>query len=418
MKYIQELIDYVNENIYEIEVPGHKLFNSFNISESKIKKDFRATQGETLLNYLIRKKVELAAKLKSENSDLTLQDLLTKINYNYTERSFRNHIKKFLPGTNGCSMFDGEPIDEKELKSGLSIFGPYYYQNQNVLEEILIRLILLIDEPEIEKDTPDCFIIKHNVKDTIFQFNYLFSLEELHMHEVFLDISDLTLDYFLIIQQEINKNEASILNNLTPYFSLIYNLNNRLEDQLGFSLLKAIENWDNYVKSVQTIRFGEEFYNLEVDLSSHPNIKINPDSAFIQKTNKIKENLKNDLAKSCKNAIYEKFGITYDRINQYIKHVEKDNYTQMAEFLRQENLSNKTLLEFLVNLTEFPLLENLYLHDYSPEVDDDILEVLAGHKKEKIITTLIEFKKKRDLLTDEEFEEYDINDCLRDIIPI
>ena len=285
MEYIEEIIYYIDENIMNIEVPEYEESLQYNVSHSKLTKDFKKATGYTLREYLIVRKVKLLKKMMQRDEEVSISDLIVKANYNYTERSFRNHLKKYISN-------NVEPDDYRFH------FDNYLY-NRSIFSEVLIRLILFLGVAKPEINGTNC-IIKQNVEDTIFQFNNLLSIETMHLYKIFLDLSDLSLSFEHVgIMRKFDDVHSYLPNAINIYYNHLHTLNEKIKDNLGLSLIESIYDWENNIKSIgkTSLTIGNDelsYYNLEL-VNISKKLKINRDSKFILETNHLIEHIKDSL---------------------------------------------------------------------------------------------------------------------------
>lgn len=409
MEYLINLKQYINENLKSIPVPEHQLDKQVDFSNSKLEKDFKKQEGLTLRKYLIRLKIELAIRLKQENNSLRNIELMADINYNYSERAFRNHLKQY-----GLDFFENKELLEFCLLS----------QNKEIFLEIFIRFILYNNLAEVETDDGR-LIIKHNVKDNyVFQFaSFFVPLESTHTYFIYLDIDKMKLSYSMFIQRLINMDEEDdeqcyIPNHITPYFNLLYNIEKAFESQINYKLTDCIKEWDKYatVKSSMSFIFSSHnFFNLEVNASNSV-IKMNKNTYFIDTTNSIIDYLKTKLFNEFEEKFNSVFCFSLSEIKQYLKFVKEDSYIKMKGFITKFNRLKIKEIDFIVQVTSYPYLSDIDIYNYCYYVEDiSILKALKKLTKTDLADLLIKFNINYNNI-DEFDDETTIEELLTDLL--
>jgi AraC-like DNA-binding protein len=233
MDLIQKVIEYIEENIHDIEFPDHKLHSKLGISDSKLQKDFKKAKRITLRQFLIEGKMRLALEQKND-SDLTNEEIMIKINYHLTERSFRNHLKEF------------ERPRKSQESFGLS---PNHFRNNSAFAEIYLRLALFLDQVKVDKNEikANSINIHHNVKDKIFNIGIPLPMEDSHNYCLFLNPISMEMDFmFFPALGEMGYSLKSI----EPHISYLDKLERYLRDQLPFSITNAVVDFQRFEKNI------------------------------------------------------------------------------------------------------------------------------------------------------------------------
>lgn len=395
MEYLKKLKHYINDNLERIPIPRHQLHKKFNISESKLEKDFRKHEGITLRNYLIRLKVNLALKLKQENPLIKNIDMMADINYNYVEKSFRNHLKQF-----GKESFDNNNLFDFFLHS----------KNREVFLEIFVRLILFNEFAEVEIDNNSA-IIKHNVKDSIFQFTqFILPIESTHTYFINLDVDTMELNYMIIIQRLINldeedKNTAYVPNHISPYFNLLYNIEKKVESYIDYKFTDCIKDWDKYASLQKhvSMSFSEyNYYELDVNVEKRI-IELNRLAPFIKGTNYIIDDLKNKLLSEFEKVFNNNFIFNLSNFRNYLKYVKEGNYEKMKSFLNSFNCLDIKNIDLLIHATCHPYLNDLEINEYHFYIEEiSILKKLSELNNKELTDLFIKFR-----ITYNSLDEYD-----------
>jgi len=403
MEHIKKLISWIDSHILEISLPEHELHKVINLSKSKLEKDFERCMNEKILGYILAKKIKAMIDLKQKNPNMTNFDLMIKANYNYSERTLRNHLKKYKPQINDSSMDD---------------FDYNFFRNVSVFSEILVRFILFNKISKLKFEGYSAFITL-NVKDTILQFDGLFPIEDKHFYRIFLNINDLSLSFMhLEIQRRGDKKYLYSPKKLSQYFSYLYNINEKIKKHINYSLLKTIINWDEYIKSMMSVSFITSSYILELhDMKSMPPLKINKKSKFIQATDSLVNDMKQNLLNRYKRRFLKLFGVSYETLVQYRHFTEKNDYNGMENILLNINtLKNCNVIDLFLQLTRCPYLDDFLIDGINSEFGEDITSILYKCSRNMLIYCIIEYRKQIESLSEEEYEDFDFNEWLSQLI--
>ncbi len=393
MKYLEKLKRYVNDNLREIPIPGHQLYRKFNVSQSKLEKDFKKQEGITLRNYLIKLKIELARRLKQEDHSIKNIKLMADINYNYTEKSFRNHLKFY-----GEEIFEDEEVSEFLLTE----------QNKEVFLEIFIRFILLNKLAEVEMES-GTLIINHNVENSIFQFHpVILPTEAEHIYRIFFNVETMGLSYFIFMKKQFDLDENSVYvpKQITPYFNMLYNIEKACEEQhINCKLTDCIKDWDKYVRKCSSITVADyKRYYLEVDTNKDI-IKMDRNTLFIEATDKIIDNLKTSLYNDFARVFNNKFGIVLSEFRDYLECVKADNYEGMKYFITGFNDLDAPKIDLLISTISCQYLGDLDIYDYCYYVEESsILESLNRLSKNDLADLLIKLRVAYNNLDEDDYE--------------
>lgn len=385
MEYLEKLKQYVNDNLTEIPVPGFQLHKKFNVSESKLEKDFKKLEGVTPRIYLVKLKIKRAIKLKQNNPSARNIELMADINYNYGERAFRNNLKKY-----GKEIFEDGGISEFMMLS----------KNEEVFLEIFTRLILVNEFAEAEMDNGN-LVIKHDVKNSIFQFaQHIIPLESTHTYFIYLDMDTMKLSYRIFIQRLINLEEedeeiAYIPNHITPYFNMLYNVDRVFENHVNYKLTDCIKEWDKYAtvnRCVGTSFSNYEYCELEVD-TSNSLIKINRDAFFIKGTDEIVEGLRTRLYNEFEEVFNSNFGFILSEFKDYLGYVKEEDFEGMRYFITSFNDLDIKNIDLIIQVTCYPYLSDLDIYDYSYFIEEvSILERLSKLSENNLADILVKFR--------------------------
>ncbi|MCZ2661600.1 hypothetical protein [Bacteroides fragilis] len=403
MEHIKKIINWIDSHILEISLPEHELHKVFNLSKSKLEKDFKRCMNEKILRYILAKKIKAMINLKQENPNMTNIDLMVKANYNYSERTLRNHFKQYKLKNNNSFIDD---------------FDYNFFHNVSIFTEILVRFILFnkISKSKIEGYS---VLITQNVKDTIFQFGSLFPIEDKHFYRAFLNIDDLSLSFMhLEIQKRGDEKYLYSPKKLSQYFSYLYTINEKLKKYINYSLLKTIKNWDEYIKSMMSVSFISSSYVLELhEMKSMPPLEINKKSKFIQATDSLMNDIKQNLLNRYKRTFLKLYGISYETLVQYRHFAEKNNYNGMENILLNINtLENSNVINLFLQITKCPYLDDSLIDGIESVFGADITPTLYKCSRNMLIYYIVEYRKQIEKLSEDEYEDFDFNKWLLQLI--
>lgn len=403
MEHIKKNINWIDSHILEISLPEHELHKVFNLSKSKLEKDFKRCMNEKILRYILAKKIKAMINLKQENPNMTNIDLMVKANYNYSERTLRNHFKQYKLKNNNSFIDD---------------FDYNFFHNVSIFTEILVRFILFnkISKSKIEGYS---VLITQNVKDTIFQFGSLFPIEDKHFYRAFLNIDDLSLSFMhLEIQKRGDEKYLYSPKKLSQYFSYLYTINEKLKKYINYSLLKTIKNWDEYIKSMMSVSFISSSYVLELhEMKSMPPLEINKKSKFIQATDSLMNDIKQNLLNRYKRTFLKLYGISYETLVQYRHFAEKNNYNGMENILLNINtLENSNVINLFLQITKCPYLDDSLIDGIESVFGADITPTLYKCSRNMLIYYIVEYRKQIEKLSEDEYEDFDFNKWLLQLI--
>lgn len=403
MEHIKKIINWIDSHILEISLPEHELHKVFNLSKSKLEKDFKRCMNEKILRYILAKKIKAMINLKQENPNMTNIDLMVKANYNYSERTLRNHFKQYKLKNNNSFIDD---------------FDYNFFHNVSIFTEILVRFILFnkISKSKIEGYS---VLITQNVKDTIFQFGSLFPIEDKHFYRAFLNIDDLSLSFMhLEIQKRGDEKYLYSPKKLSQYFSYLYTINEKLKKYINYSLLKTIKNWDEYIKSMMSVSFISSSYVLELhEMKFMPPLEINKKSKFIQATDSLMNDIKQNLLNRYKRTFLKLYGISYETLVQYRHFAEKNNYNGMENILLNINtLENSNVINLFLQITKCPYLDDSLIDGIESVFGADITPTLYKCSRNMLIYYIVEYRKQIEKLSEDEYEDFDFNKWLLQLI--
>lgn len=397
MEHIKKLIGWIEKHILEIPLPEHELHKVINISSSKLEKDFKKYTGIKLREYLLQRKIKSMMELKRRSLEMNHLDIMCKAHYHYSERTFRNHLKKYGKEKNASSFND---LEEN------------FFHNASVFTEVLVRFILFnrLAKPKWKEGH---ISITHKVKNTIFQFNNLLPIESYHFYQIYLRLPTLSLSFTdLAIQRSTHPLYLYSPRKLSQYFSYLYTLNKQLEKHLNYSLWKAIKKGSEYVDDIKKISFETDSYWIELkDMHALPPLEINKRSRFIQATNSLISDIKEKLLASYRKRFLKLFGVSLESLMQYATYVRKADYRGMKNVLTKVSTwGDNKVVDLFFELTDCPVLDEYLVYGMGSKFDGVTAAELYNCSKEKCIFYMIEYKKAREKMTEESYEDFDFDE--------
>lgn len=399
MENIKELKSWIDANIKSIGLEKYEtsITKQVGYCYSTWNHEFRNLTGRTLRNYLISEKMKICWDYKLQNRNCSNDELMSMVDYDLTEKSFRNHMKKYKPKCNS------------ELVC--------LFHNTSVLSEILVRLVLYLDlaEPQIKEHS---FFIDHNVQDTIYQINIVSSTERVHSYTGYINLEDLSLSFDgpLVEDSADVEGVGRFYHGMYVYTQYLERISREFKKQFGLSLTKSIKNWDDFYKT--------EFNNfllhtlLGADFrQDRMLIEIDRKSDFILTTDKKLNGIKEMMISQCKDKLEKMYGVTYDTMLNYVHAVEKPGYLNMKRVLETiDHLHDEKVIKLFFELTECPYLDEFLFSGWESDLDDEAVYKLLQCSREQIIRFFIDLKKEIKQYTDEEYSEEGINDWCRNMM--
>lgn len=401
MENIKELRNWIDVNIKSIGLKEYEMFITKQVGHcySTWNNEFRDFTGLTLRSYLISEKMKICWDYKLRNRNCSNDELMSMVNYDLTEKSFRNHMNK------NRSECDSEAV--------------YLFHNTSVLSEVLVRLVLYLDlaEPQIKEYS---FSIDHNVQGTIYQINIVSSTEKVHSYNAYINLEDLSLSFGGPLVEDSSDIEGvgRFYYGMCVYTQYLDRISRVIKKQFGLSLTKSIKNWDDFYKA--------EFKNFLLHALLGANakqdrmlIEINRKSDFILITDKKLNSIKEVTINRCKDKLENMYGVTYDTMLNYVHAAKKPGYLNMKRVLETvDNLQDEKAIKLFFELTECPYLDDFLFSELESDLDNEAIYKLAQRSKEQIIRFLISFKKEIKQYTDEdeEYGEEEIHDWCRNMM--
>lgn len=291
------------------------------------------------------------------------------------------------------------------------IFEEGLFQNKDILDEILLRLMLLLDLGTKKKENLNNMSIVVDVRDTIFPFSDLLNPEAFHVYDVSHNLNRNALSFQLQIIENDELTVARYLNSVKPYFSLIYSWDTKCSKLIKCEIKDSIFGWKDYFKSAFSISCYPYRYVANIDLSVKPIVELNRDSAFIKLTDPLIRELEIDLREDVNKKFIKQFGIEYDEILAFKEIALKSNITEISNFLGTNFPDNLFKLDLVLSILDFPDLEVVDLEKYALHFNKKLLVKLLKLGKEEMLTVIAKFKEMVDNIEDFDLD-YDPNKLL------
>ena len=182
--------------------------------------------------------------------------------------------------------------------------------------------------------------------------------------------------------------------------------------------MKTIKNWDEYIESMMNVSFITSSYILKLhDMKSMPPLKINKKSKFIQATDLLVNDMKQNLLNRYKRRFLKLFGVSYETLVQYRHFTEKNDYNGMENILLNINtLKNCNVIDLFLQLTRCPYLDDFLIDGINSEFGEDVTSILYKCSRDMLIYYIIEYRKQIESLSEEEYEDFDFNEWLLQLI--
>ncbi|WP_455593097.1 hypothetical protein [Bacteroides sp.] len=402
METTEELKDWIDVNIKSIGIKGYEDFftKKTGYCPSKWKNDFKELAGMTLRDYLIKEKMKICWNYKMKKQDCSNIELMSLVNYDLTMRSFYNHMRGY---------------EEKYLDRHTdNDIDATLFHNTAVFSEILVRLGLYLDlaKPEIEDNF---FLIEHNVENTAYQIDNISCAETKHCYKAFIDLDDLSLSFMgpWVQNSSDDEGKARFYQGMGIYAYYIDRINRQFQQQTGLSLTESIKGWDDFYED--NLKSLNSFFQSVLNINSNQNsviwLGINRRAKFILATDAVINEIKAVMFDRCKRKLIEKYGITYDTMQNYVQAVGKLSYLKMKHVLETvDTLNDERAIKLFIELTQCPCLGDFLWIDRSSDLDDEYIEKLSHRSQSEIINFLIDFKKELERYDDDEYYMEEIND--------
>jgi len=286
-----------------------------------------------------------------------------------------------------------------------------FYTSKRTFEEVLIRLVLLLDLGQIKIEGTKIISITLDVSDTIFSFSDFFDPEVYHKYMIYYNVDYRSISFHTDLIEDRSFRICRIMNEIKPYFDLIYRLHKEFTEKIGFSVKDSIKGWDDYFTGAWAFDSAPAFYFTNIDISKKTKIEINTDSKFIIKTNELIEDLIIKLSESVNERFFELFGIEFNQILELKDSVKVLNLEKMKNLINLFFPTNIIRLDLLLRIVDCPTLDDIDPDEYDFFFDKKILNRLLNFKHENLISIIIEYKKLSDKFKDLE-DEYDNNELL------
>lgn len=297
------------------------------------------------------------------------------------------------------------------------IFEQGLFQNKETLDEILLRLMLLLELGEKKIVGTNKISITVDVRDTIFPFTDLLKPEAFHVFYLSLNLNRNALSCHLQIIENEELTVARSLNSVKPYFSLIYSWDNKCSKLIKCEIRDSIIGWKDYFKSAFSISCCPDRYVTNINLSVKPIIELNRNTVFIKRSDLFLEELESELREDVNKSFMRQFGIQYDQILPFIDIIKKNNPSEIRNFLEANFPDNLLKLDLILCIIDFPDLEFVDLEEYEMRFDKKLIAKMLKLSKEDMLTLMAKFKEMANNVENFDLNsDYDANKLLRNVL--
>lgn len=379
MDYISSVIQFIEHNVHSISIKEvDELRLPFNVSLSKFVRDFKRIKGLTPRDYLIRLKIELANKHKSEDPVLTVKEVVQKIGWDLTERQFRDIFKAHYGMTFGGKAINEEPPVGFGSKTNLQtdIENDFLFSSdRRGLEEVIFRMLLLSGKCTIKDRGELCKTVVCNIENTCFRFPFLTFGKEF-IFSVFFDPDDPDqLDILAVFTQTEAPGLCFIPSDKGTYLDLIRNVAIYQEESVEKDILESITNWKEMTMTAKDVvidGYQQSVYYKHV----HP--KIDKNAGVFRHSQPHYDSIVNGLKKEYE-ALLNRMHLSGPELSKYIfalkeksEHAIKSTIGVLLGGAWPVHLPPKKL-DLLLQLAECPYMDTIRFEEYSFGMDENLV---------------------------------------------
>lgn len=239
MNYIQKVIEHIQTQAPLLDIQQHQLGSIFNVSESKLQKDFRAQTGTTIRQKIIQHKLHYALKIKGEQPGITLSTLLEKITWTHSPRAFNRAYKKqyhnSLFHNTGKTSNASHWIDNDHYVT--------FMRNSELLDLLLFRFVLATEKYVVTHHAIGHKTYTIQANNPLLQSSFL-PLDKVLVFDLWLDIEKPNKMQVEMYLKRYNQEKTLYkINNLAPYIFMIDNISAYYQDHPKLNVINAIQNW-------------------------------------------------------------------------------------------------------------------------------------------------------------------------------
>lgn len=419
MTYIDKIIQYVGQNLEKVSIKKvDELRNPFNISNSKFLRDFKRATGSTPRDYVIRMKVALAYKYKSEDPFLTIKEVVLKIGWDLTERQFADIFKTYYGIT-----FGGKAINYDEIHGGMESNSEIgmeheflFSKEKKELEEIIFRMVLLSGEYNIQDQGGLRKMIVSKIENSCFRFPF-FTFEKEFIFKVFFDPDDSDNLTLLTVFTRIGSPDHCFVPNYKGiYLDLIYNVAINQEESVKKGILESIVNWEEMIEAEESVIIND--YQRRI-YNKHIQPKINKDAGIFQYSQARYDTIIKEFKKEYE-LLLNGMHLSESELAKYIRALkEQDGHAIKSALGGLCGVGTADLLpeklDLLLQLAECPYMMDIQLVDYSFSMDKNLITRAIEMRSQIVIPEMVYdyFRAYRDI---EDDCDYNRNDILSSIL--
>ena len=408
MNYITNILEYIDQHIREIPFPDHLLEERFSISSKKLYREFTNHLNETPHRYLMKRKMELAYRIRQEDPSMKVKDVIEELNMKCSLRAFHSNYTRFVR--------NNHTTDETTFSDDFDCF----WKSRDQLNEILLRFVLRHAKYDLKEESLLHCWLEYPVENTMLQC-HPFGFDTAHTFNIWLnpDTDKLTSSFIMKWGFSQNGMDCAIPNKIDVYTLLFASIHDHLKDHENYvDITQSIHNFNNYLAASTYLGMTREPTELPQNA-----IEINHDSAFIKATDSFYNRLKKNLVDQYQVEFSRKFRIDLFTIKQINEEIRSDNYKALEASLSKvlNSPTNTTLIDLLFCLIDHPYLRDLDISTFpGVYLDKKGLETLKFMSSSQIQCCLLTFKKEVDRLCnsldDDALCEYDFQSLAAEII--
>ena len=392
------IISYIDENLTGIDHRNHGLDRKFGLGRKTLDWRMREATGRTLVQYIKQEKLKLAHKIFHENSTLTVLEVMIRVGYNIDSvRGFSEAYKK---------QFGHSPKNSPILNAsdGFLDWERQFFSNKQLLNQIVLRVAFLCEGFELVDNSIHRRAYECPVENTPVQGHWIQILSKLHFF-VFYDAFSDSLSVNFSAEACVGYDRGLMFSNITQYLSLFRNVSEHHKDDAELQVYKAIEGWDDIVKSYFDF-FG--FYGVEIK-EEVKKLTLNSSAPFITLTQPLFEKLKSDMTQDLDDFIKSHYGVTLEKLIHFCKDLANTRVADLgflsfyidAFFSVRDKLRS---IDFIMTVIENPYFD-WDVEEFKFERYKSILTKLSlSRDKDRLVSFMSQLKARFDAI-DEKFED-------------
>lgn len=396
IQQMENVVEYIRENIVAIDPMNEKLDTVFNISRSHLDRCFKNHTGTTIKRYIKLEKIRKAVKYVLNVPEMTILEINEKINWG-CDRTLRTKFKE----NTGHSA--------SEIKKNRIYFdmGTPKMKNKVLLNELMFRYLLLkgYDKNIVNHHTHSKLLLV-DISNTLIQPDIFYGLKEMGF-VIYYNVSTDTLNLFFINESIHEKGKGLIFDKYYLYINMINGMDYHLNEDLDMQMSDSIRNWDFIVSELKR---GEE---IGIDFI------LNPDSEFMKQTDLLIGLFKKQFRKNHSDFIYKEYGIQLDDLIELCDYILKEPNEDLEPIIcRIVNGHDKRKnIRLLLTLVDCPVVDDIFNNNLDLEVHDEIIDGVMQKDSTEMLDFIKKFLFLKDKVEEDDdfgFEDYD--NCLNKLL--